>query len=136
MRILFATKQKHLPQSAGGSEYSTHDLCTTLIAKGHSCAVMAELMQGNALWVRNRIVAKLTGKAFVQDRIPGYPVYRGWCVERHAKEVVQHFKPDIIVVQAILPILVANSFLKLGCKTIVYARDVSFDDYGGVPESS
>lgn len=136
MRILFATKQKHLPQTTGGSESSTHDLCTALINRGHDCAVMAELVHGDMVWLRNRITSKITGRQFVQDRLPGYPVYRGWHVERHAGEVVEEFKPDVIVVQAILPILVANSFVKLGCKTVVYARDVLFDNYGGLPDSS
>lgn len=131
MRILFATKKKHFPQVVGGSQSSTHDLCVALGAKGHTCAVMSELLAGDLLWLKNRIISKVSGKRFVCDHVAGYPVYRGWNVEMHVTQVADDFKPDIIVVQAGQPMLVANSFLRQGYKTVVYARDVEFDRYGG-----
>src|SRR5690606_31577882 len=130
MRILFATKKSHLPQVVGGSQSSTHDLCSMLSGRGHTCAVMSELKPGDALWLQNRLLAKLKRKAFVHDDIPGYRVYRGWQVEKHAEEVAADFKPDVVIVQAGQPVLVANSFIRMGYNTAIYARDVAFNKYG------
>jgi glycosyltransferase involved in cell wall biosynthesis len=131
MKILFATKRFYLPQATGGSESSTHDLCLALLAKNHQCAVLAELKGKGLIWAKNRFIARLVNKKFIADHALGYPVFRGWNVENGAAEVFYSFKPDIVVIQAGQPLLIAEKFLNIGAKTIVYLRDVEFSDHGG-----
>ncbi len=61
----------------------------------------------------------------------GYTVYRGWDPTVHTRKVVEHFKPDLVVVQAIAPMKLAEVLINLPVKTIVYLRDVEFKLLGG-----
>jgi glycosyltransferase involved in cell wall biosynthesis len=131
MKILFATNHFYLPQSAGGSESSTHDLCTSLKIKSIDCAVLADLGATGLTWLRNRIKSKLTFKKYPPDNTLGYSVFRGWNPINGVKEVIASFNPTIAVVQAGRPLLLANAFIQNGIPTIVYLRDVEFHTHGG-----
>lgn len=132
MKILFATNQSHIPQSAGGSESSTHDLCIALNELGIETAVLATLV-GNKdkTWLKNRIKNKFTGNDFPIDRSLGYKVFRGWNVVNGAKLVVERFHPNIVVIQAVRPLALANKLVDTDIKIIIYLRDVEFHTHGG-----
>ena len=136
MNILFATNNFYIPQSAGGSESSTHDLCNLLNQRQIKCAVLSDLKSEGMTYLKNRVKAKVLSKNFPSDNFLGYPVYRGWDPSLGVKEVVNSFKPDFAVIQAGKPILLADEFIKNNIKTIIYLRDVEFHNHGGTYTSN
>lgn len=137
MKILFATNKAHFPQRFGGSEASTHELVSCMRAQGHDARVFARLVPGGGTYLLNRLKSLLTRKQFPLDKILGYAVYRGWgngeIISHGLNEVACSFQPDIIVVQAGYPLTLAAKSTELGFPTIVYLRDVEFDELGGDP---
>ncbi|WP_434150775.1 glycosyltransferase [Methylocaldum gracile subsp. desertum] len=131
MKLLFATNHFYPPQSAGGSESSTHDLCISLKRKSINCAVLADLGSTGLTWLRNRIKSKITSKKYPDDNTLGYPVFRGWNPIEGVDEVIESFNPNVAVIQAGQPLLLANAFIQNGIPTVVYLRDVAFDKHGG-----
>lgn len=126
MRILFATHNTYLPQSAGGSESSTHDLCQGLMAMGHKVAVASTLQKFDRTWLANRLKSRLQKRRFPVDHFMGYPCYRGWELEAAAREIVDDFLPDAVIVQAGRQFAVASWFAYLKIPVILYVRDAEF----------
>lgn len=132
MRILFGTGHSYLPQRAGGSESSTHDLCKELQKQGIEPAVLASVEPEGWIGLRNRLERKiLRNRSFPMDRIMGYPVFRGWHPERGVAEAVARFKPDVAILQAGKPLVLAKPLLDQKVPTIVYLRDTLFRELGG-----
>lgn len=127
MRILFATNTIYPPQRAGGTESSVHDLCMELQKRGVSVAVLAALRAGDAVYLKNRLMYKLHNSiSFPVDMGMGYPVFRGWAPAEGAEEVVQRFKPTIVITQKNY-LNMAAAFLAAGVPTILYLRNAEFD---------
>lgn len=126
MRILFVNGYAFLPQIVGGIEVSTLDLCRSLQTLGHETAVLCTLIAGDALWLKNRIAAKLLKKEFPMDRRYGMRIYRGWSSIRGLQEVTQQERPDAIVVQGglINSYEIAAECVRQGFLTFYYTHDV------------
>ncbi|WP_282604540.1 glycosyltransferase [Pelagibius sp. Alg239-R121] len=132
MRILFGTGHSYLPQRAGGSESSTHDLCIELQKQDIEPAVLASIEPDGWLGLRNRVERKLfRSRSFPMDRTMGYAVYRGWHPEQGVAEVVGRFRPDVAILQAGSPLRLARMLIDQGTPTIVYLRDTLFQELGG-----
>ncbi len=139
MRILFVTTHTFLPQRAGGSESSTHDLALALSKRGHAVAVYAMLGPGDSVWVMNRLRAKLGRRRVPSDRRDSYRVYRGYDLVDNLGEVLGDFRPDVVVAQAGRTLPLLNRAREAGCRTVLYLRDVEFDllgDHGRIGELS
>lgn len=128
MKILFATNFFYLPQRTGGSESSTNDLCNELLNKGHDVAVVCGIKKYNFIWLKNRIITKIIRATFTADNYMNYPVYRGYGVKNNINEVVESFKPDVVVVQAGQPFELVNAVSRLKIPVILYVRDVEFKE--------
>lgn len=101
MKILFVTTLGHLPQSAGGSKSSTHELCSLLKFRGHDVAVLCSLEPKGLIGIRNRLKRKIFPKVQCPaDHVLGYPVFRGRNPIANISEDVRQFKPDISITQA------------------------------------
>ncbi len=122
----------YFPQSAGGAESSTHELCLALKNEDHQVAVLAALMaKTDPTYVRNRLISKLTGNPAPTDKISGYPVYRAWSAVESLEQVCDDFKPDIVMVQSGEPAKLTNASLALGFPTVLYLRDTNYHSHGG-----
>lgn len=127
MRILFATDTIYLPQRAGGTESSVHDLCIELQKRHISVAVLSALKSGDTLYVRNRIKYKLHKSIdFPIDTDMGYPAFRGWTPVEGVNEVLRRFKPTVVITQGNFFNL-ANAFLNAKVPTILYLRNAIFE---------
>ncbi len=125
MRILFATDHIHVPQGGGGGERNTHELCLALREIGHTPAVLSSL-KADRSWLswRNRIARKFPDVGeFPEDTGCGYPVFRGWNMDR-AHEAVSRFRPDVVVVQSTHPEQLLHAFAASGVKLVVYFHEV------------
>lgn len=127
MRILFVNGQPYLPQTVGGVETSTLEMCLTLRQLGHTAAVMAALESGDLLWLLNRIKGKTSGLLFPADINQGIPVYRGWNQLDGFPEVIAAEKPDALVIQSVRPDSheIAAIGVQKNIKTFFYIHDVS-----------
>ena len=138
MNILLATNAAYLPQRFGGSQSSTHELVLSLKKKGHNVSVMARLVPGGLVHFMNRLKSRLSRQDFPVDNLLGYPTFRGWgkegTIDRGLGEVFLQFQPDVVIVQAEIPLSIAKSTAALGIPTVVYIRDVEdFNRLGGDP---
>ncbi len=125
MRLLFATPHRYLPQSVGGMERSTHELCLSLQERGHAVAVLAALNSGGRVGLVNRLRRKLfPARQFPADRIMGYPVFRGWAAQDGVGEVIRMFAPDAVITQS-WDAGLYQCFLDCGIPTAHYFRYVS-----------
>jgi glycosyltransferase involved in cell wall biosynthesis len=99
LRVLFVHTRPYLPQLLGGVETTTFDLCRQLALMGHEAAVICELGKHDGVWLRNRIASRLSGRRFPRGSYRGATVYRGYDPGRGLPEVVEDFRPDVLVVQ-------------------------------------
>ena len=132
MRILFLTNHTYLPERAGGSEQSTHEMALTLQQLGDQVAVLSRLGRWKS-WTGLR--GRLCDAAgyFPRDRRLGYLVYRSRALQRDLLGVINHVRPDVAVVQAGKPLEIAEALSKLSVPTVVHLRDLQFDELGGDP---
>jgi len=134
MRVLLATRHAYFPQRHGGSETSTHATALALRSRGLHVAVLAGLSPNGWTGISTRIKRKL----FPQRPSPrgvslGYRVYRARDAVRELPLVARHFKPDIVVVQAGHPLLLAAGCIQLDIPVVVHLHDVQFERLGGDP---
>jgi glycosyltransferase involved in cell wall biosynthesis len=130
VRILFATQHIHFPQGGGGAERNTHELSLALREQGETPAVLCRLRpDGSWMSWSNRLRRSLPPRQeFPRDTMCGYPVYRGWTMER-AGEAVRRFRPDVIVVQATEPDLLLRTFAPFGIPIVPYFHEVEEIDH-------
>jgi glycosyltransferase involved in cell wall biosynthesis len=145
MRILFVTNHKYLPDRVGGSESSTHELCTELMKRNHEVAVMSSIVTNLTLreWLDwQNLKCMIWRQRFSKDYIVGYPVfrgvvpaYRGRILGTGSSEIKRRFRPDIVVVQAGKPVTHAASWEAVSVPVVMYLHDVNFSILGGDPRS-
>jgi glycosyltransferase involved in cell wall biosynthesis len=116
LRILFASSRAQYPESIGGAPQTTHFLCDALSQAGHVVGVLS----GTA------------GRTLCPPDITlSYKVFRS---ERPIDDVgtaIEAFRPDLAVVSTGDPLPLAARFRAFGIPAALYARDATFDRYGG-----
>ncbi len=101
MRILFVTHSAFLPEVKRGQERNTDQLCKALQKRGHEPAVVSGLISAGIVgkWasLRSRIGER---RRALLERFAGYPSYRSWEVDFCFDSGLDHFRPDVVVVQS------------------------------------
>src|SRR5690606_12162006 len=122
MKILLVSKYLPYPQAGGGLERNPHELCLRLLKHGVTPAVMCDLSADySPLMLRNRLARRLNPRArFPVDRGLGYPVYRGWSEDDGAAEVMQRFRPDVVIAQSAEPVPILRQFEGMGVPLMAY----------------
>lgn len=101
MRILFVTHSAFLPEVKRGQERNTDQLCKALRKRGHQPAVVAGLISSGLVGKWASLRSKLgERRRALLDHVAGYPIYRSWEVDFCFDHVLDHFRPDIVVVQS------------------------------------
>jgi glycosyltransferase involved in cell wall biosynthesis len=130
LRILFATDHIHFPQGGGGAERNTHELGVALADRGFQPAVLSSLNPDRS-WLswKNRLARALPPRhEFPRDTMCGYPVFRGWNMDR-AGEAARRFRPDVVVVQSTRPERLLRAFASSGVPLCVYFHEVEEIDH-------
>jgi glycosyltransferase involved in cell wall biosynthesis len=135
MRILLATALPHFPQGVGGSQSSTHQLANMFLASGHTVAVACGLWRGGFTPVRSRLNMLVRRSPLSREKWGDYTVFRTASVASNAGRICREFEPDVVLVQALDPVLIGAAFLEQGVRTILYIRDVEEKSLGGDPRS-
>lgn len=93
---------------------------------GHKVAVASTLQKFDKTWLVNRLKSRVQKRQFPVDHSMGYPCYRGWNLEAAAREIIDDFAPDAVIVQAGRQFAVASWFANLNIPVLLYVRDVEF----------
>jgi glycosyltransferase involved in cell wall biosynthesis len=135
VKILFVTTHPYLRQLYGGLQTSTHQLCRSLLDRGHKIAVLCGLTPGGFFAWKSRVKMqanqRLIGCKISRDMTLGYPVWRTWFPSEALEYVARREKPDLIVVmtgEAIRMALVAK-LLKI--PMLMQLQNVEFHLHGG-----
>jgi len=136
MRLLFVTSLQYLPQSHGGVQTSTNELCISLKQRGHQVAVLAALNQTSVLGWKSRIKMqvnkKLSGCKVFRDSVSDYAVWRTWSPWDDLSYVVGKERPDLIVViVADEPVRIALAALSTRIPILMRLLDVEFHRHAG-----
>ena len=99
MNILFVTAHKYIPETLGGMEVNTHQLCLQLLKHGHQVGVLASLAGRGLQGIKSRLKIKLLKNNCPKDNNLGYPVWRTWNTLDYTNYVATEFKPNIVIVQ-------------------------------------
>ncbi len=126
MRILFVNQRPYLPQQLGGVEQTTFELVKHLTRSGHEAAVMCGMTRHGAAWLRNRLIAKLSGRAFPQEHYRGTLIYRGYDLSSGLDEVLATFAPDALVIagNSAVSFQLAAQAARSGLPCVYYAHDI------------
>lgn len=129
MKILFATHRFYPPDQNGGAQISMHVLFERLIARGHTCEVVALSKDGwrhyasRALWA-------LTGKNIPgwADRCNGYPTYRTttWHLMPMIQQRIKGFHPDILLFDKLETLRDFQQTDSIKIPTVLSIVDVTF----------
>lgn len=133
MKLLFVSEFRHLPQKYGGVQSNTHELALELIKHGHTATVAAELMPGDMLGLRTRLMGKIIPKRKVHDTFLGYATYRRWSVMDALPEIVDEVRPDVAITQPLNHVPLARELIRLSVPTIAYMHDVEWHALGADP---
>jgi len=138
MKILFITGHKYFPQTYGGVQSSTDQLCRSLMQRGHQVAVLAGFMHGGWFAFKARLKIKanqaLHHCGVARDFSLGYPVWRAWFPWDAVAYVAQQEKPDLIVVLSGLIARMGLAAKVLDIPKIYHLHDVAFYEHGGAFE--
>ena len=130
LRVLFATDHIHFPQGGGGGERNTHELSVALRDRGFAPAVLSSVRVDRS-WLSwsNRLRRVLPPRReFPRDTVCGYPVFRGWNMDRIG-QVVHRFRPDIVVVQSTRPDPILRALARHDVAVAVYLHEVEEIDH-------
>jgi len=135
MRLLFVTAHRYIPQSYGGMESSTNELCAILKQRGHHVAVLAGFATGAPLGFASRLKMhvneRLSGCKVARDFVSDYAVWRTWHSWDAVEYVAQKERPDLIVVMAGQPVRMAMAAKRTQTPVLMRLHDVEFHQHGG-----
>ena len=128
MKLLFITGQKYLPQVYGGTQLSTHQLCRSLLRRGHEVAVLGSFMHGGLFAWKAKMQRRLLLRTLSRDTHMGYPVWRSWFPSNEVAYVSKREKPDLIIVVSGNTIRMAEAAKQTQIPIIIDFHDVAFDE--------
>jgi len=115
--ILFAMSVGHLPETTGGVESTTHQLCLALGRRGWRPAVLCGTRQADA-------------DAPPDDAL-GYPVERTGDPLAALPATCRRIAPAVAVVQLGLVVPLARELVEAGVPTVIYLHNLEFAEMGG-----
>ncbi len=133
MRLLFVTSLEYLPQSHGGMQSSTNELCICLRRRGHEVSVLSALHANR--WnprIRMQINKRRFGCKMYRDSVSGYSVWRTRLPSDALEYVVGKESPALIVViVADEPMRIATAALRMQIPLLLRLLDVEFHSHAG-----
>jgi glycosyltransferase involved in cell wall biosynthesis len=126
MRILFTAGAVYLPQTIGGSQVEAHDLCRSLMRRGHKVAVLARFVRDGFFSWRCTLQKKLLRRKVSRDAGLGYPVWRAWHPWEEIQYVCKRESPDLIVMMAGDPVRMALAAKHTRIPVFIELQDTEF----------
>lgn len=130
MNILFITAQLFTPQMVGGLQSSVIELALSLKRNGHKVSVLSSLTSKGILGLRGRLFFKLLRWKAAPDNTVGFPAWRAWFPWEAVDWLVKRLKPELVIVLARQPALMASAARAAGVPVLMMLQDVDFTDHG------
>jgi glycosyltransferase involved in cell wall biosynthesis len=132
MKLLFAMTMPYIPESTGGVESTTHEMCQALRARGIEVAVLANFRRHGAPARRFALRRFLGGGGSpLRDLSLGYPVLRCRDALAAVEAVCGYLQPDAVVVKLGRIVPLARRTVDLGIPTVLYLHNLTFGEMGG-----
>lgn len=136
MRIAFCTAHPYLPQFKGGAQRSMQQLAVALSGRGHEIAFLTGMIGSDLLGFKGRMKIKLSKSNLFKSYYDGFDVYRTWEIENGVNEFCQKFQPDLALCFSGRPSSTSKAFYENDVLSVIYFRNVEFDDIGDNPACS
>jgi glycosyltransferase involved in cell wall biosynthesis len=133
MRVLIALSEPFLPQQAGGVQTSSLELQAAFRREGLDVAVASALKRKSVMGARVLAQMRLQRRDFDVGMFRGAPTYRVADIHRHIGQVVDDFRPDAVLVQAMTAMPMAHRISASGVPLAVYWRDAELHRMNGTP---
>ena len=133
MRVLIALAEPFLPQQTGGAQISSLELLSAFRNEGLDVAIASTLKRKSVMGVHAMAQMGLKRRHFDLDTVNGHPTYRVEKIGLHMEQVIDHFRPDAVLVQAMNAMPVAHRINALGVPMAVYWRDAQLHRMNGTP---
>jgi glycosyltransferase involved in cell wall biosynthesis len=133
MRILFCSQNGYYPIEVGGIQSSTRELVRQARALGQEAAILAGYGRGRKRWYVDSLRALRT-RSYLRDQVDGAEVYRAHFAHRAVASVVRTFQPEVAIVQGRDTMPIAHALRAQRIPTVIYVRDVEFDEQPGIAE--
>jgi len=130
MKVLVVTAAPALPQMMGGSQRTSDAIIRGLIRRGNDVELLAGCVGGGWIGLRAKIMFRLTRKPAAPDRSLGYRVWRAWFPWEAVPQVVGSVRPDVALVLAHKPTVMAKALQEQGIPILLALQDVEFKDQG------
>ncbi len=133
MRILIVLAEPFFPQQTGGAQTTTLEMLSAFTRAGDEVAVAATLKRKS---IRGFIATGrmlVFGRTFMADRFQSHRVFRVADIHRNIRDVIDEFKPDVALVQAMSAMPVAHAITALGLPMVVYWHDAERKRMNGTP---
>ena len=133
MRVLIALAEPFLPQQTGGAQISSLELLSAFRNEGLNVAIASTLKRKSIMGVHAMAQMGLKRRHFDLNTFDGHPTYRVENIGIHMEQVIDHFQPDAVLVQAMNAMPVAHGINALGVPMAVYWRDAQLHRMNGTP---
>ena len=132
MRILISLAEPLPPQASGGSQKVAAELTNLLVRDGEHVALAGRLIPRQRSGLAPAMRALRTGKLFYRERGPfdRFRFFRG-C--KGFAQVLDAFVPDVVVMNTMSAMPMANLVAALEIPLVLYWHDVEFHKLEGVP---
>lgn len=133
MRILIVLAEPFFPQQGGGSQTSALELLGAFEDKGLHVALASGLKRKSAFGLRSLGRMTVRRRRFEKGTYRAHRVYRVPSIHHNIPFVIDDFKSDVVLVQAMASMPVAHTISALGVPMVVYWRDAEKHRMCGTP---
>ena len=133
MRVLIVLAEPFFPQQGGGSQTSALELLGAFEDKGLHVALASGLKRKSAFGLRSLGRMTVSRRPYAKGTYRSHRVYRVPSIHDNISFVVDDFKPDVVLVQAMASMPVAHTISALGVPMVIYWRDAEKNRMCGTP---
>ena len=133
MRALIAMAEPFLPQQGGGAQTSSLELLSAFRREGLDVAVASMLKRKSMIGLRSMPSMWLRGSDFVRTHFRGFPTYRVADIQDHCSQVLDDFRPDTVLLQAMGAMPIAHRINAARVPMAIYWRDAQLSQMNGAP---
>jgi glycosyltransferase involved in cell wall biosynthesis len=131
LHVLFAMTTDYIPESTGGVESTTHELCKVFGRSGWTPAVLAGCKR-NGSFAKRAMWNRLTGRGrLAVDHDLGYPTYRSRRPLKAMDEICRKFSPDVAIVELGRIVPLARALVDRGVPSVIVLYNIVLEQIGG-----
>jgi glycosyltransferase involved in cell wall biosynthesis len=115
----------------GGSQRSVAQLAKLLAQRGHDVGIHCGFIGRNGFGILQRVRLMLSRRLVVNDQKSGVDTWRSLHPWETLEETIESFWPDVVIVPAAKPVLMAKAAQRFGLPVVMMLQDVDFSFHHG-----